>query len=82
MNNLFYNIKEQLAANPGREEDYERKCSNAGVLNENIMDFTEWDLRAAMYVENQKRKRSNILNRLYSRYSKVRSEREKRELYS
>lgn len=82
MNDLFFGVKDQLKAEPGKKEELLRKCSNAGVLNDNIMKLSEWELRAAMFAEKHDRNRYNILSRLYSRYTKVRTEREKKEIYS
>lgn len=82
MNDLFFGIADQFAASPGKKDELLRKCSNAGVLNDNIMTFSEWELRAAMFAEKNDRNRFNILSRLYSRYTKVRTEREKKEIYS
>lgn len=78
---LFDGIEENIKSYQSMQDDLKRKCSNAVILNEHIMGFTEFQLRIAMYIEKKGSNRFNIQKRLYSRYSKVRSEREKKEVF-
>lgn len=57
-------------------------CSNWRELQECIHALDETDLLKCMVVEKMDRNRANILNRLYSRYSAMRKNRERRELMS
>lgn len=57
-------------------------CSNWRELQECIHALEEEDLLKCIAVEKMDRNRANILNRLYSRYSAMRKNRERRELMS
>ena len=61
---------------------YENICANNSTLNEEIMILSEDELLEALFVERTGKRRTYIINRLYSRFSKLRTHRERLELYS
>lgn len=63
-------------------KDYGNMCSNWTVLQKHLNHLTEKELLSFISIEKKERKRVNILTRLYSRYAKVRREREMKKLLS
>ena len=59
----------------------ETACSNFRDLQTHIMDMSEEELLMCIAVEKAGRNRHNILNRLYSRYSILRKNRERLEVF-
>ena len=65
-----------------RKKDFESMCSNWSVLQKHINHLTQDELTLFMKLEKENRNRVNILTRLYSRYSKIRREKEMKKLMS
>ena len=66
----------------GEFEKFQSLCTNHLTLQENVMDFDKIQILKAIVVEKADRDRTHILQRLYSRYSRIRQKEEKRELMS
>lgn len=56
-------------------------CSNYRDLNDKIMDMSIELLLTCIEFERKNKCRANILNRLYSRFTELRKNEERRELY-
>lgn len=78
---MFYEYEENQISQ-SQIDKFKNECSNFVELNNHIMNYTEEQILMAIYVEKTNKSRFNILNRLYSRYSSLRSSREKKELFS
>lgn len=73
-------LLEKVKIKKSDEKTFEKILANWTVLQPKLKTLTEEQLLAAMLYERQKKNRLNILQRLYSRFSAIRSERERREV--
>lgn len=64
------------------ETKFKDACANYIKLQDVCMELSEDDIMKCIVIEKRNRNRANILTRLYSRYSNLRSRREKLELCS
>lgn len=63
-------------------KDFAKVCPNWPVLSKHISHLTEQELVKYIKIEKESLNRTHILQRLYSRYSKLRRERETKALLS
>ena len=61
-------------------EYHESLLKNWMLLNEKVMDLTEEDLLKLQELEQEGRARLRVMLRIYNRYSKIRSIREKLDI--
>lgn len=64
----------------GDVERFKSYCANHLSLQEVIMTLSEEEIIKAILIEKSEKERLHILQRLYSRYGKLRLQREKKEL--
>lgn len=61
--------------------NYKECCSNWKLLSSHIKKFDERELLALIIIEKEQADRPHILQRLYSRFSKLRRNKEVKELF-
>lgn len=79
MKNKIFGVSFHIGT--GTELALKEMCSNYANLNEELHKLSEDEILMAIIIEKQTKMRSNIINRLYSRYSALRKHRERVELY-
>lgn len=74
-------FNETISVSSKQVELRKAECSCARDLNLHIMGMSKETLLQCIIVEKATRNRVNILTRLYSRFSELRKNEEKRELF-
>ena len=60
----------------------ESMCANYALLQNYIMELSEAEIVQCIVAEKKGRGRSNIMTRLYARFSELRKSRERKEMFS